>query len=566
MISKIELKNKIYFFMLYTFVFSFICVGIFFPFLQGHKSFIWKADGLFQTYSSMVYVSEYYKSILQGLLHGSFNPKMVDFNIGLGYDVFTTLNYYGLGDPLLLFSVFFHKDNMYLFYNTLLIARLYLAGIGFVLFCWKMNKGKSQTLIGVIIYVFCGFAIAAGERHPYFLNGMIYLPFLLIGVENILKKKKSYLFTIMIFVSVVSNYYFFYMLTIMVFLYAFIRFIDIYREDWKKNILNILSRGVIQYLLGIMLAGFAFIPTIYAFLNNARGTTGTYNDGIKYATKYYIKMVYAFFDAPVDVNGNFTFLAYAPICVFILIYLYLYKENFRKYIALKIGYVLATLMLCTPIAAYVMNGMSYPSNRWIFGYSFLTAYLVVCLLEDFLKVSAKKLLPMAGIVILLVVLHQVVDDIKGRFAIVGVIYLIIMLAIIIGLTKIKSYYFKYGVILIATMVAVITFGYYQNAPIGVNYVEEFRENGQAFNLLENAPQSSIDYDADMSFYRIGSYGSRVENQSLTLGYNGTSSYYSLVDGNVLKYMKDMELTSLKQPHRFYGLDERTYLEALASVK
>lgn len=564
--NKEDYKYRLYLLLGYTLTFTIVCIGIFLPFLQEHKSFMWKADGLFQTFSSMVYVSDYYKSILSGLLQWSFNPKMIDFKIGLGYDVFTTLNYYGLGDPLLLFSVFFSKDNMYIFYNSLVIIRLYLAGIGFILYCSKMNKGKFQSLIGAIIYVFCGFAVVAGEKHPYFLNGMIYLPLLLIGVENILKKKKSYLFTIMIFISVVSNYYFFYMLTIMVFLYAFIRFVDIYRMDWKKNIGNILARGILQYIIGILLAGFALVPTINAFLNNARGTTGTYDSGFKYSMKYYKKFVYAFFSTPLDVNSDFTFLSYAPICFFAILFLYFYRENLKKYIPLKFGYALATLMMLTPIAGYIMNGMSYPSNRWVFGYSFLTAFVVVCVLEDFLKVSIKRLIPMIGVSLLLVLLYLQMGTVRERFPIIGVGYLIIMIAALVGISKIKSINIKYGIVLMVTMMAVTTFGYYQNSPQGKDYVNQFRENGEAINIIENCPQISIDLSTVDAFYRIGSYGNQVENQSLIIGYNGTSSYYSLVDGNILTYMKDMELTSMEQPHRFYGLDERTYLGAFAAVK
>lgn len=109
-----NIKNKVCFGVVYTAVFAIICIGIFQPFLAQNKSFIWNADGLFQTFSSMIYVSDYYNNIINGLIQGSFNPKMIDFSIGLGYDVFSTLNYYGLGDPLLFLSIFFNKENMYL--------------------------------------------------------------------------------------------------------------------------------------------------------------------------------------------------------------------------------------------------------------------------------------------------------------------------------------------------------------------------------------------------------------------------------------------------------------------
>lgn len=561
-----KIKQRAGFIAAYTVVFVIACLGIFLPFIQENKSFMWKTDGLFQTFSAMVYISDYYKDIINQLMNGTFNPEMISFNIGLGYDVFTTLNYYGLGDPLLIFSALFSKDNMHIFYNSLVIIRLYLSGIGFILYCAKMKSGKYPTLIGAVIYVFSGFAIVAGEKHPYFLNAMIYLPFLLIGIESIIEKKKSYLFTTMIFISVVSNYYFFYMLTIMVFLYAFIRFIDVYQRQWKENILNILIRGVVQYLLGILLAGFALIPTIFAFLNNARGTTGEYNSGLTYGLNYYVKLAYSFFSAPYDVNGNFTFLSYAPICFFVIIFLFCYRENFRKYIAVKCGYILATFMLLTPVAGYIMNGMSYASNRWVFGYSFLTAYVVVLVIDDLLGLSAKKLIPMCGLSILSLLSLIKLGSYRTPFIVLGVIFLNIMILSLIIITKFKRNAIKYSVVLMVTIFAVISFGYYQNSQYGYNYVGEYRKNAEAINLIEDTPQASIDLEADEEFYRIGNYGNKVENQSLTMGYNGTSSYYSLVDGNILKYILDNEITTIRQPHRFFGLDSRTYLDTLASVK
>lgn len=561
--KKIKIKNSLNIILMYTLCFFIICAGVFWPFIKEHKSLIWAQDGLLQTFTSMVYIGDYYKSIIASVLQGNFNFQMIDFNIGLGYDVFTTLNYYGLGDPLLLLTVFFQKDNMYILYNILVILRLYLCGIGFIFYCIKMKKGSYATLIGALIYVFSGFSIAAGQRHPYFLNGMIYLPLLLIGLETILRKKKSYLFTIMIFISLVSNFYFFYMLTFIVFFYAFIRFVDIYRGEWKKNILSVVSRGVLQYMIGVLMASFAFLPTLYAFTNNARGTSKSYTDGLFYSFSYYVKFLYGFISPVIDVNGNFTFMAYAPISFFLIVYLFLYRENKKKHIALKCGYALATLMLFTPIAAYVMNGMSYPSNRFIFAYSFFTGIVVATILDDFLLMPAKRLYPMIGITAILFVGGILL---RKYFSIIGISCLVVTAVVLVIITYSKNYYIKYAAILITTMIAVAIFGYYKNAPIGMNYVNQFTKRGTEITALENSPQISMKGQEDSTFYRVGSYGNEVENQSLILGYNGTASYYSLVNGNVINYLKDMEVTTLPQPHRFYGLDARTYLEALASVK
>jgi uncharacterized membrane protein YfhO len=327
-----------------------------------------------------------------------------------------------------------------------------------------------------------------------------------------------------------------------------------------------LLRGVIQYLIGIMLAAFALIPTIIAFLNNARGSSSTYQDGILYKSIYYKKLVYAFFCTPLDVDGNFTYLAYAPICMIAVIFLFFYRENFKKHYALKVIYFIAGLMLLTPVAGYIMNGMSYPSNRWIFGFSFLNAFMVASVLEDLIKLSVKKIIPMVIFLVLLSLPYFIMDTVNARLPVIGVAYLVAMVVIFMIIVQLKSDKIKFSIILLTTMIAVITFGYYYNAPGGTNYSEDFRENGKALAIIENCPQVSIPMQEDDTFYRVGSYRCKVENQALILGYYGIGSYYSLVDANILKYMLDMEINSLRQPHRFYGFDERTYLDALSGVK
>ena len=45
--------------------------------------------------------------------------------------------------------------------------------------------------MGSMIYVFAGWTIYAAMKHPYFSNPMIYLPFILMGIDKIYKKEKN---------------------------------------------------------------------------------------------------------------------------------------------------------------------------------------------------------------------------------------------------------------------------------------------------------------------------------------------------------------------------------------
>ena len=118
----------------------------------------------------------------------------------------------------------------------MLVFRLYLAGVAFIAFGHYLKKDGNGILAGSIVYIFSGTFFSFAIRHPFFLNPMIYLPLLLMGVEKIYRKEKPYLFILMVTVAAISNFYFFYMLTVAAVVYALIRFPE-YKEAgfFRKN-------------------------------------------------------------------------------------------------------------------------------------------------------------------------------------------------------------------------------------------------------------------------------------------------------------------------------------------
>ena len=126
----------------------------------------------------------------------------------------------------------------------------------------------------------------AGVRHPYFLNPMIYLPLILLGVEKLWREKKPGLFVGSVCLSAVSNFYFFYMLVILTVLYVIIRLLSTYQlTQWRKTASAVL--GLTGYaLLGVSLGAVILLPVILMFLGNSRLGTG-YQFDFWYSSKYY---------------------------------------------------------------------------------------------------------------------------------------------------------------------------------------------------------------------------------------------------------------------------------------
>lgn len=201
---KLKLMSK------YSLVFILTSILTFGYFLVNGKSFVWHLDGYAQHNVALMYYGTWLRDIIRNIfIEHTFTIPMWDFSIGYGGDIITTLNYYVLGEPLNLLSVFVSPKYTEYLYAFLIILRLYLSGLFFMQFCKIMNKRGNGVVAGALVYVFTGYTMWAAVRHPFFILPIMFFPLMLTGVEKILKGKKPYQFIFTIVLCAISNFYFF---------------------------------------------------------------------------------------------------------------------------------------------------------------------------------------------------------------------------------------------------------------------------------------------------------------------------------------------------------------------
>ncbi|WMJ87523.1 YfhO family protein [Anaerocolumna sp. MB42-C2] len=553
------LKNYFFYYMIpFTAAFLLLQFIIYYPFRSGGKSFIWNMDGINQHYPALVY----YSNLLKDLFGGRKIP-MVDFKLGMGFDTLTTLNYYAIGDPITLLTVFGKENNMEVVYRFLILLRLYLSGISFMLYCIYMKKKGFSSVLGGLIYVFCGYVFYAGTRHPYFTNPMIYLPLLFIGVDLIIQKKKPYLFVIMTCISALSNFYFFYMLTILVLVYALIRFFYTYNKNEDKSVFPLFLRTALRaglyYTLGLVMASFILLPVLAAFMGNGRFNSGYQMNLFHYDLSYYLLIIHSFI-AP-NISPGFwtqcTFAAIVPVAVWIVV------RN-REYRELRMGFIIGTIGLMIPFIGYLMNGMSYVCNRWEFGYSFLLAFIVVSVYEKIFQLKKQdKIVLLGG-----TGLYGAAGLIKPSWSILFafLILCITVFSVLFFNFYKKSKYLQRTVIFSLIFCNLAINGYMTYSGRYGNYVNEFIASGEVDKTIRNSAVGLIPGIRDNSFFRIETYGDKWLNEAITVGYNDVSGYFSIMDKRTAEYMKGLEMLNQKTSYRFDNLDYRTGIGTLAGVK
>lgn len=567
--KQINQHRLLVYFIIYSIIFFIAFFLAFFWFFKLNKSFIWEADGLFMHYNFLGYMGEFLRNILSSLQNGDLSVPLWSYDFGYGSDILTMLNA-RLGDPFNYLSVFFQRYDTEKLHNFLAILRIYCAGITFSLYSFKHNIKRFPTLCGSLVYCFCGLVFWVGVRHLYFINPMIYFPLVLWGAENILKTGKGKLFTFMIFLCAIGNFYFFYMITLLTVIYTIILFVLEKHDNFVKEIILALLKFIKFYLLGVGLSAFLFLPTIISYFNNGRTSVNYENSLFLRSIKYYIEFIPRWISQGLEYGEATGYIPLALICVIIL-----FSIRKRELKHLKIIFVVFTFFLLIPFFGYVFNGFSYVTDRWIFGYSFIVAFIVAeCipyLLEPYYVERIKPLLAIVSIGLSLFCIIN--SDLYTTTFLAGAGVLGISCFVILFLLP----YFKakkfgkeisYGMIILLIFFSIWVNGDTRFSVNKEDYVSEYLDKGTAEYTLTNSPASAaIALDSSSDFYRIDET-QYIMNTQVAQHFKGVAFYTSLLDSKISEFHRLLGVSNAThgQTFNFKGVDRRAFLEALLNVR
>ena len=373
------------YFFRYTAIYLVLSAIIFTQFLFFRKSLVWDPDGIAQHYTGFVYYGVYLRKIFKSLLAGHLVIPQFDLSIGMGNDIFTSLHYYGIGDPLNLISALVPSKYAAFAFSLLTYLRYYLAGLAFVLLAKYKKQSKTGACAGAMIYIFSAYAMYMTLRHPSFINPLIYFPLIILGGEMMFDGKRPYLFIISVCLAAVSGFYFFYVISIFTILYVFLRIFFAYPKDkLLKGFFQALFKFGGSYLLGMIMAAVTLLPMIITVLFSNRGSVQHALNPF-YASEYYKEFIGAFMGyVQLDCNVYMGFTAAGAAAV-VLLFMQKKKHGF-----LKAAFITATLLMMFPICSKVINGFSYVCNRWSWIYGLIAAYAFTVSISEIKKITFKK--------------------------------------------------------------------------------------------------------------------------------------------------------------------------------
>ena len=553
--KKLDKKRNIDFYLLYTLVFLAVALALYLKFFANGKSLVWSHDGVPQHLNSLAYYGKYLRKVLHTLfIEHKLSLPLWDMHIGYGSDILTTLHYYVIGDPLTLLSVFVPASKTEALYAFLIFLRIYLAGIAFSRYSFYHKNSKQATFMGTMIYIFAGWTIYAAMKHPYFSNPMIYLPLILLGIDKIYKKQKPYVFIWSVSLAGLSNFYFFYMLGIFMVLYAIFRYFDLFADRSIKNIGKWLGVFAVYSVIAVLIAAVILLPVILPVFGTDRFKAENYVP-LFYDRIYYEKYLGCLIGENMIQWGVAGYTAVSLAGVFVLF------SKKKKYTALKAGFVLLNVFLLLPYAGHVLNGLSYVSNRWIWAYGMLIAYIFVKIYPELFALTLTEKRKVFVMLLIYCILALLPEAARTQRNLMAMVLLSLSTFTVLSFGNIFTRERN-----LTVMVAGFLFNMHYQYSYEKDYLSEFTDSGEALEKLETGVDRAVLSTDDPSVYRYDQMDTNSsENSSMQMGTNSTAYYFSVASSSIANFFDEMYLNTPWEQH-YNNLDGRTILDRLASVK
>lgn len=505
-------------------------------------------DGFRQHFKALYYYSNYLKTAISNIInnHILVLPEF-DFSIGEGSDVLGAFHYYSIGDIFTFLSFLIPNKYLHLYYDGTIFVRLFIAGITFICLCNYFGRKEDPTLIGSVIYLFTNFSLLTICGHIFFLNVLIYLPLIIIGVEKILKDESKKVMILGVTFCSLSNIYFFYVVALTVVIYVVCR-LALLEEPIKEKISYFLNIAI-SAIIGTMISCVAFLPIAYMMLGSSR----SFNPNVfsfLYPVDTYLRLYSSFYIGSVDgYFGGYSTLG-------ILSVIYICERKDKKILQYFLAIILIACIF--PFFGQLFNVMLYPSDRWMFSISLLMAYCATLLLENLneIALNPKKYFLIS---VLYSISTIIIDSVRWQ---IHTLYFICVLAILLGIKFINKKYWRLYIGGITLVMVLFNILYYYS-PLWWDYSRKGTPISLASNVYSNEAEY-IDKIEDDSFWRYA--GDNLETNSSILTNHSQSQYYwSVANRNVIEFRKDMGLSD-HNDHHYDSYDDRLSLLSLSSAK
>ena len=301
-------------------------------------------------------------------------------NLGGGQNIYH-FAYYGLYSPLILPSYLLPFVKMSDYIMAVSITGLTASVLLFYYWLKSRKTDTGTAFILSLMFLLAGPMIGQYSGQVMFVDYMPFLCLALIGVDRYFEQEKSGLFTVSVFLMIMTSFYFSIGGMLSLVLYGLHRYFE-QREGNRVTVRSFLRDGlcfVRSMILAVLMSGFFLVPTALALTGGRSKEQNT---------------SFASFFIPQITVERFAYSIYGigltTLVITVLLTGLLYRKVYEK--VLTYGCV---IVLSIPVFAYLLNGGLYIRDKVFIPFLPLLCYLIGIYLE---KCRKRELSFIAGIV------------------------------------------------------------------------------------------------------------------------------------------------------------------------
>lgn len=498
-------------------------------------------------------------------------PLYHSWRIGMGSNYLALYGYYS-ASPFNWLMLLVPQQFLIEFMSYMVVFKIGLCGFTFA---WYL-KEKFQTkqlsiLFFATFYAMSGF-VAAYNWNVMWMDTLVLAPLIVLGLERLVREKKSGLYCVTLGLCILSNYYLSIMVCLFLCLYALVLVPELYGEDgWKaffKRLNGAVGRFAFYSLLAAGMASVILIP-------EAAALTATEFSDVNFPKK--VTWYFSFFDVIARHAAGVqreTGLDHWPniFCssaVFFLIPLYAANRNIR--LKEKVGKLLLCAFFIISFSVnnlnFIWHGLNYPDSlpaRQSFLYILLVLTMCFEAVYRHKGFSAKELLACTGLGLAYLLLAQKLVDndafSTGIFLLTGALVALYALLLYCR-EKYRSNALAMRLISIFTLACVAFEATFNMAYTSVSTTSRssYLDPLPAYQTLAERTMQE-----DTDFYRFEKFSRVTKNDGALAGYPTASLFSSTANAAVESWYDRMGMSESKV---FYCFDGQTpFTSALLNVR
>ncbi len=483
------------------------------------------------------------------------------WDIGMGTNFLAVFGYY-LSSPVNWFIALFPQKYMIEIMNVIILLKIAASGLTCTYYlCRHNNRRHLSAAVFGLFYALSAF-IAAYSWNLMWLDCVVLLPLVVLGLEKLVKEGKGLLYTITLGLTILSNYYISIMVCLSMIIYFIVLIVSKPVPQDKSYYGKTIGRFVLYSLIAGGLAATLLLPEMCALEYTASG-----NINFPETLSRYFSFVTIFkrhlINTPVSIGLDHMPNIYCGVAVMVLFPLYIMtakisrREKIMKVLAL-IAFLVAFNM---NIPNFIWHGFHYPNSlpcRQSFIYIFLL--LSICY-DAVIHIREYKNSQIAGsfwgvMLFLLYIGNTIVDDdmdFRILYLSAGFIAVYVLMAFIVRNKKLRNdivVVLLFVVSIIECTVNMDNTGYSTTSRSA--YLKDY---DSVSGLLDEIS----DMEDDNSFYRTTKYrGYRSKNDAAWHNFHGGSVFSSTAYASLTTFYGNMGLEHSTNAYAINGATPLVY--------